>query len=114
MTCAPCFEASWAACSCFWIIDSLSPVQVAWTSAPRTLRAMWDPSSVTAAVASVADGEGRVHRDTTPLHVATSVDKSPLRMSVVVMALTASRGPVRLERYRARRPLRGRPGAQDP
>src|SRR3954453_4648150 len=37
---APCCFASWAYCSCFWIIDSLSPVQVACSSAPRTLRAM--------------------------------------------------------------------------
>src|SRR5574337_1772599 len=37
-TWAPCLAASWAKRSCFWIIDSLSPVQVAWSSAPRTLR----------------------------------------------------------------------------
>ena len=33
MNWAPCLAASWAYPSCFWIIDSLSPVQVAWTSA---------------------------------------------------------------------------------
>src|SRR6476660_2113596 len=38
MNWAPCSAASWARCSCFWIIDSLSPVQLAWTSAPRTVR----------------------------------------------------------------------------
>ncbi len=38
MNWAPCAAASWARCSCFWIIDSLSPVQLAWTSAPRTVR----------------------------------------------------------------------------
>src|SRR5689334_8415493 len=38
MTWAPCLAASCAACSCFWIIDSLSPVQVACSSAPRTIR----------------------------------------------------------------------------
>ena len=38
MTWAPCLAASWAAFSCFWIIDSLSPVQLACSSAPRTLR----------------------------------------------------------------------------
>src|SRR6185295_13346419 len=38
MAWAPWREASWARCSCFWIIDSLSPVQLAWTSAPRTVR----------------------------------------------------------------------------
>src|SRR5678816_1097554 len=43
MTWAPCLLASWAACSCFWIIDSLSPVQLAWRSAPRTMRGMSDP-----------------------------------------------------------------------
>src|SRR4051812_49173964 len=40
MTCAPCLDASWAASSCFWIIDSLSPVQVACSSAPRTILGM--------------------------------------------------------------------------
>ena len=40
MNWAPCLAASWARCSCFWIIDSLSPVQLAWTSAPRTVRAI--------------------------------------------------------------------------
>src|SRR6476620_9554811 len=38
MTCAPALAASWARSSCFWIIDSLSPVQDAWTRAPRTIR----------------------------------------------------------------------------
>src|SRR5436190_8778255 len=38
MNWAPCLAASWARSSCFWIIDSLSPVQFAWTSAPRTVR----------------------------------------------------------------------------
>src|SRR5512146_3158301 len=38
MNWAPCLAASWARSSCFWIIDSLSPVQLAWTSAPRTVR----------------------------------------------------------------------------
>ena len=38
MNWAPCSAASWARCSCFWIINSLSPVQLAWTSAPRTVR----------------------------------------------------------------------------
>src|SRR5690242_7011050 len=37
---APCCFASCAYCSCFWIIDSLSPVQLACRSAPRTLRAI--------------------------------------------------------------------------
>ena len=40
MNWAPCLAASWARSSCFWIIDSLSPVQLAWTSAPRTVRAI--------------------------------------------------------------------------
>src|SRR5207247_6747438 len=38
MNWAPCLAASWARCSCFWIIDSVAPVQLAWTSAPRTVR----------------------------------------------------------------------------
>src|SRR6476620_9575955 len=38
MNWAPCLAASWARCSCFWIIDSLSPVQLACRSAPRTVR----------------------------------------------------------------------------
>src|SRR3954452_13374301 len=38
MNWAPCSLAWWAYCSCFWIIDSLSPVQVACSSAPRTIR----------------------------------------------------------------------------
>src|SRR4051795_5641676 len=37
MNWAPCSLAWWAYCSCFWIIDSLSPVQVACSSAPRTI-----------------------------------------------------------------------------
>ena len=40
MNWAPALAASWARSSCFWIIDSLSPVQLAWTSAPRMVRAM--------------------------------------------------------------------------
>src|ERR1700741_5472740 len=40
MTWAPWREASTARSSCFSIIDSLSPVQLAWTSAARTLRAL--------------------------------------------------------------------------
>ena len=45
MNWAPCLAASWARSSCFWIIDSLSPVQLAWTSAPRTVRDIGLPSS---------------------------------------------------------------------
>src|SRR5512141_3070342 len=40
MNWAPRCFASWAYCSCFWIIDSLSPVQVACSSAPVTILAM--------------------------------------------------------------------------
>ena len=45
MNWAPCLAASCARSSCFWIIDSLSPVQLAWTSAPRTVRDIGSPSS---------------------------------------------------------------------
>src|SRR5215207_5021972 len=44
MISAPCCLASWAYRSCFWIIDSLSPVQVACSSAPRTIRDIATPS----------------------------------------------------------------------
>src|SRR6266571_7002633 len=37
MTWAPCFLASCAASTCFWLIDSLPPVQLACSSAPRTI-----------------------------------------------------------------------------
>src|SRR6187402_2296699 len=43
MNWAPCLAASCARSSCFWIIDSLSPVQLAWTSAPRTVRDIGSP-----------------------------------------------------------------------
>src|SRR4026208_2267598 len=43
MICAPCLAASCAACSCFWIIDSLSPVQLACRSAPRPTRGISGP-----------------------------------------------------------------------
>ena len=46
MTFAPWAAASRAYFSCFSIIDSLSPVHSAWSSAARTIRAMWcRPSS---------------------------------------------------------------------
>src|SRR4029078_61124 len=61
MTWAPCFDASWAACSCFWIIDSLSPVQVACRSAPRTVRGIGRSPSTSVFDAS-AVREARVHR----------------------------------------------------
>src|SRR6186997_2869957 len=35
---APSLAATCARSSCFWIIDSLSPVQLAWTSAARIVR----------------------------------------------------------------------------
>src|SRR5262245_25821837 len=53
---APCFAASWAYCSCFWIIDSLSPVQVAWTRAPRTTRDMLRSSDLDVTTAPRASG----------------------------------------------------------
>src|SRR5215210_7802604 len=43
MNCAPCLSASCARTSSFWIMDSLSPVQLAWTSAPRTIRDIGSP-----------------------------------------------------------------------
>src|SRR6476619_8671802 len=43
MTWAPCFLAAWAASTCFWIIDSLSPVQLACSSAPRTILGISSP-----------------------------------------------------------------------
>src|SRR5829696_1503610 len=58
MTWAPCALASCAYCSCFWIIDSLSPVQVACRSAPRTIRDMRSASSRTS-TRSVGPPSGR-------------------------------------------------------
>src|SRR4029079_8091827 len=43
MTWAPCFLASCVAATCFWIIDSLSPVQLACSSAPRTILGISSP-----------------------------------------------------------------------
>src|SRR6186997_1912049 len=43
MTWEPCLAASCAAASCFWIIDSLSPVQLACSSAPRTILGIGSP-----------------------------------------------------------------------
>src|SRR5688572_15903170 len=54
---APCLAASWACFSCFWIIDSLSPVQLAWRSAPFTLRGI---STLTRGCSQSERGE-RVH-----------------------------------------------------
>src|SRR6476661_6761981 len=59
MTCAPASAASWARCSCFWIIDSLSPVQLAWTSALRTVRGI--AASTSDDAGTVTKGR-RVHR----------------------------------------------------
>ena len=65
MTWAPCLAASWAASSCFWIIDSLSPVQLACSSAPRTILGI----SALLGVRSMTVGRGR-GRAYTGLHDA--------------------------------------------
>jgi serine/threonine protein kinase len=48
--------ASRAYFSCFWIIDSLSPVHSAWSSAARTIRAIGPPSFAYASRADRAAG----------------------------------------------------------
>src|SRR5579862_883236 len=62
MTWAPWPAASWATFSCFWIIDSLSPVQLACSSAPRTFLGMTLLASVARSESRGPTGEGeRVH-----------------------------------------------------
>src|SRR6478609_1286240 len=72
MKSAPALAASWAYASCFWIIDSLSPVQVAWTSAPRTVRAIGCAPRSGGGV-----GAQRVHRRTAAGSVGDGLRPAP-------------------------------------